>query len=72
MAEEQISKQQSQTLEVPTQMAFQVKLLEFDKAIAEAKAQVATLEAQKAKFIFDSNIQSLQQQYQKVPMTVAP
>jgi hypothetical protein len=50
---------------VPAQIAFQIKVMEFDKAIAEAKAQIATLEAQRAKFIYDSNLQSIQQQYQK-------
>jgi|WetSurMetagenome_2_1015567.scaffolds.fasta_scaffold837369_1 hypothetical protein len=65
-----LANQTGQTLEVPIQLAVQAKILEFDKMIAEAKAQVANLETQKAQFIFDSNIKILQQQYQKIPYTV--
>jgi hypothetical protein len=50
---------------VPAQIAHQIKVMDFDKAIADAKSQVATLEAQRAKFIYDSNLQMVQQQYQK-------
>jgi len=46
-------------LEVDNQTAFTLKLHEFDKAIAEAKAQAASLEAQKAAYIFQANVDAL-------------
>jgi hypothetical protein len=54
-----------QVIDVPMQVAMQVKVLEFDKAISEAEIQVATLKAQRAKFLYDSNLNLVQQQYKK-------
>lgn len=44
-------------VDAPT--AFAVKLQEFDKAIAETEAQAAALKAQKAGFIYQTNIDAL-------------
>ena len=57
---------QASQLTVPAQVAVQLKTLEYDKVIAEARAQVANLEAQKAQFLYESNLKSIQQQYQNI------
>ena len=46
-------------IEVDPQVAFNLKLQEFDKAIATAEAQAADLKRQKAAFIYDRNVQIL-------------
>jgi hypothetical protein len=61
-----MSEQQDQIqIEVPVEVATQMKVMEFDKQIADAEAVVATLKQQRMSFIYDSNIAVLKQKYQK-------
>jgi hypothetical protein len=46
-----------QTVKVDENTAFQLRLLQFDKEITEAKLKVADLENQKMQFSFDRNMQ---------------
>jgi hypothetical protein len=46
-------------IEVEPQVAFNLKLQEFDKAIATAEAQVYDLKKQKMSFVYDRNVQLL-------------
>jgi hypothetical protein len=61
MSEEQVVQPEQKPLEIEVdpQVAFNLKLQEFDKAITAAKAQAANLEMQKAAFIYDRNVQTL-------------
>jgi len=52
-------------IEVPIEIAIQVKLSEFDKAIADAEFSVADLKKQKAAFIHEQNILTVKNKYQK-------
>jgi len=54
-----------EVLEVPIEIAIQVKLSEFDKAIADAEFSVADLKKQKATFIHEQNILTVKNKYQK-------
>ena len=57
----------NQTASVPDQVelhvdeatAFNLRLQEFDKVIAEAESQVANLKAQKMSFIYTTNVNAL-------------
>jgi cell division septum initiation protein DivIVA len=49
---------------VPTEVAVQVKVMEYDKLIADAEANVASLKQQKMSFILDTTIRNIQNQYQ--------
>jgi hypothetical protein len=46
-------------IEVSPEVAFNLRLQEFDKNIAMAEAQAANLKMQKASFVYDRNIQTL-------------
>ncbi|MDD5649593.1 MAG: hypothetical protein PHF86_04135 [Candidatus Nanoarchaeia archaeon] len=51
--------QQKQEISIDTGTAFNLKLQEFDKKIAEAELAVATLKKEKASFIYDQNVQQI-------------
>ena len=76
MSEEQSVQQQPEQkpleIEVEPQVAFNLKLQEFDKAITAAKAQAANLEAQKAAFVYDRNIQTITEAATKKDGGTAP
>jgi hypothetical protein len=59
--EEEVKTQQKQHQEIPLDSgtAFNLKLQEFDKKIAEAELSVATLKKEKASFIYDQNAQQI-------------
>ena len=60
MSEEQVQQQPEQKpieIEVDPQVAFNLKLQEYDKAIAIAEAQVYDFKKQKMSFIYDQNVQ---------------
>lgn len=59
MSETQATEQKPIEIEVEPQVAFNLKLQEFDKAIATAEAQAANLKMQKAAFVYDSNVKTL-------------
>jgi hypothetical protein len=46
-------------IDVDDATAFALKLQEFDKAIADAEAQAAGLKAQKAAFVYNTNLNNL-------------
>jgi len=50
------------TVNVDANTAFTLKLQEFDKAIGAAKAQAAALEAQKAAYVYDTNLNMIVEQ----------
>lgn len=50
-------------IEVDVKTAFQMRLLEFDKVIGEAKKKVAELESKKSSFIYDHNVQMLTEEH---------
>lgn len=47
---------------VDANVAFNVRLQEFDKLICEAEVQVADLKKQKATFIYDTNVRQIMAQ----------
>ena len=61
MAEEVKVQEEQKPLEITVdpQVAFNLKLQEFDKAIAVAEAQVYELKKQKMSFVYDRNVQIL-------------
>lgn len=52
-------------IDVDPNILMTLKVQEFDKKIAEAKAVVADLERQKAVYIYDTNIQAIISQAQQ-------
>lgn len=48
-----------QEISIDPGTAFNLKLQEFDKKIAEAELSVATLKKEKASFIYDQNVQQI-------------
>jgi hypothetical protein len=60
----QATAQEPIEIQVPQDVAVQVKLMEFDKAIVDAELQVATLKAQRVAFVYDVNIKSIQAKFQ--------
>ena len=67
MAEDQVVQEQAAPVEiqVPMEIAAQMKMVEFDRNIAIAEANVAELKKQKMIFVYDTNLQNIQQQYGK-------
>jgi len=66
MSDEQVAVQEQATEEqkmmeiaVEPQVAFNLKIQEYDKAIATAEFHVADLKKQKMSFIYDRNVQNL-------------
>ncbi len=57
--EEVKTEQQKQEISIDPGTAFNLKLQEFDKKIAEAELAVATLKKEKASFIYDQNVQQI-------------
>jgi len=57
--------QEPTQIEVDAQTAYNMKLLEFDNKIAEAKATAAKLEHEKMNFIYQSNVQEITRRYQE-------
>jgi|WetSurMetagenome_2_1015567.scaffolds.fasta_scaffold38899_4 hypothetical protein len=43
-------------IEIPAEVAMQLKLMEFDQAIARAEEQVATFKKQRAEFVLNENV----------------
>lgn len=66
--------QQQQKVNLDAQTFFAIKLQEFDKMIAEAEENVASLKKQKAAYVYDTNVQQIlqQQQQQSQATTTAP
>ena len=56
-------KEEPMEVEVDSAVAFQLKLQEFEKNIATAKAQAALLEQQKIEFIYNHNIQKITEEH---------
>lgn len=56
---EDATKPESIDISVDQVTAFNLKVQEFDKNIAEAKAVVADLNKQKATFIYETNVQAI-------------
>jgi len=54
-----------QELIVDVNVAFNLKVQEYDKLIAEAEQQVAVLKAQRAAFIYQTNLDQVVAQAQK-------
>lgn len=54
-----------QKIEVPLDIAIQMKVLEFDKAIADAEATIAEIKKNKMAFLYDQNMEIIKQKYQK-------
>lgn len=59
VAQETVGEEKPVEIEVEPQVAFNLKIQEYDKAIATAEAQVADLKKQKMSFIYDRNVQLL-------------
>jgi hypothetical protein len=63
-------------IQVPEEVAYQLKLMEFDKNITMAKAQIADMERQKMDFVYQTAINGVANKYgQKqdtAPVTPAP
>ena len=49
------------TINVDKQTAFNLKVLEYDKLICDSEAVTADLKKQRMSFIFDTNIQLIQE-----------
>lgn len=47
-------------VQVTAEQAFQLKMQEFEKNITMAEAQAAQFKAQRAAYVYDSNIKALQ------------
>jgi len=60
--QEQILEQPTE-IEVSADVGFQIRLQEFDKNIAAHKAEAAKIEAEKASFIYNSNIDAITRQH---------
>ena len=54
-------------ISIPTEVAVQIKLMEFDKQIAEVETQVASLKQQKMTFIYEANVEAVKNKYQGQP-----
>jgi len=67
-----MAEEQSMEIEVPADVAFQIRLQEFDKGIAIHKAEAAKLEAEKASFIYNKTVDVATRQYQKVKEETVP
>ena len=52
-------------IEVTPDVAFNLKLQEYDKNIAAHKAEAAKLEAEKVAFIYNSNVQGITEQHKE-------
>lgn len=65
MSEEIQSQEKPIEVAVTPDQAFQLKIQELEKGITAAEAQVAQLKAQRAAYIFDTNIKSLQEANRK-------
>ena len=56
---EQPSQKQEITIDVDESTAFTLKIQEFDKAIAEVEAQASSLKAQKAAYVYTTNLNAV-------------
>ena len=65
---EQKTDQKPLEITIDPETAFQLKLQEFDKAIAIAEAQAADLKKQKIEFIYNRNVQLITEAYKKNQM----
>ena len=63
--QEQTQEQQTVEVTVTPDIAFNLKIQEFDKLIGMAKFKVAELEMQKLSFIYDSNLQVITAEHQQ-------
>lgn len=54
-----LAEQKQEQINVDPATAFNLKLQEFDRKIAEAELAVATLKKEKACFIYDQNVQQI-------------
>lgn len=52
-------------IQVDPKTAYSMKLLEYDKNIAEAKAMVANLEKEKIDFIYNTQVRGITEQYKQ-------
>jgi hypothetical protein len=64
MADQVGTQQEPIQVNVDPNVAFNLKLQEFDKLIAESEAQTAEIKRQKATFIYESNVNIILQQKQ--------
>jgi hypothetical protein len=51
-------------IEVPPVVAANMKIMEYDRQIADAELHVASLKKQRADFVYDANIQEIRRSYQ--------
>lgn len=56
-----MSEEQTKEIKIKPEVAFNLKIIEFDKDIAELESRVASLKSQKMRFIYDTNINSVMQ-----------
>lgn len=54
-----------QSIEVPVEVAANMKIIEFDRQIADAELHVASLKKQRADFVFEANNQLIRQRFEK-------
>lgn len=59
-------------IDVDAQTAVAIKVQEFDKLIAEAEENVASLKKQRAAYIYETNVQNLIKQAQQKQNTPTP
>ena len=50
---------EQESITVDEATAFNLKIMEFDKKIAEAETTVADLKRQKATFVYETNVQNV-------------
>lgn len=62
---EEESKDEPLQIQVDGKTAYSMKLLEYDKNIAEAEAAVANLKKEKVAFIYDTQVQGIAEQYKQ-------
>lgn len=65
MSEQETKTEEKQpiTIQIDNNTAYMLKLQEFDKEIALLEHQVSAKKAEKASFIYDTNVQLITKQY---------
>lgn len=61
---EESTEEQPIEINVPSEVAVQMKIMEFDRMIADGESQIAKLKKDKMDFLYQSNVQAIQAKYQ--------
>lgn len=69
---DQVQEQPKLEIDVTAEVAFSLKLQEFDKAIAISDAKTAELKMQKAAYVYDTNLQNVIAQAKAAQAPVNP